>query len=117
MFADDLYTINISLDCIIRSGLGKKDISVVLKSDEVLRYAVDSQAFLEEVYILYMYFNTAWLTTLTKNVGHSAIYNLSFKLLFVWLQENFSRAATWNFTPQVFLVKFNFKSFRALYSF
>lgn len=42
MFADDLYTINTSLDCIIRSGLGEKDISVVLKSDEVLKYAVDS---------------------------------------------------------------------------
>lgn len=48
MFADDLYSINIS--CILCSGLGEKDISPVLKSDELLAYVLDSQAFLEVVY-------------------------------------------------------------------
>lgn len=54
--------------------------------------------FLQAVCNLYMYFKPAWLTTLTKSVGHSATYSLSFRLLFIWLQECFSPARTWNFS-------------------
>lgn len=48
MLADDLYPVNIS--CVVCSGLEEKDISPVLKSDELLAYVLDSQAFLEAVY-------------------------------------------------------------------
>lgn len=97
MIANDLYTIDISLSCIVCSGLSEKSISLTLKLDELLRYAVNSQAFLEAVYGRYMYFNPDWLRTLTQNVSHSATYSLSFRLLVICLQEHFSPTPTWNF--------------------
>lgn len=72
---------------------------------------MDSQAFLEAIYSLYMYFNPAWLTTLTINVGHSAIYSLSFRLLVIWLQEHNFPVPTWNFSPpRCFLLHWSAKA-------
>lgn len=117
IFADDLCIFSISLNCTICRDLGEKVISLVLKSDDLLNM-LGSQAFLEAVYSLYIYFNPAWLTTLNINVGHSDIYSLSFRLLVNWLQEHNNTVPTWNFSPpRYFFFPLICESFRDYYCF
>lgn len=110
IFADDLCIFSISLNCTRCWDLGEKVMSLVLKSDDLLNM-LESQAFLEAVYSLYIYFNPAWLTTLNINVGHSDIYSLSFRLLVNWLQEHNNTVPTWNFSPpRYFLLHWSVKA-------